>query len=297
MMHVLVVDDCAVDRRMVGGLLQQGTNWSISYACDGKEALSQIAQDRPDLVVTDIQMPVMDGLELVRQIRAGYSEVPVMLITSEGSEEIAMQALAAGATSYSPKRLLSADLVRTAKNLLDHSGESRRRHRMRQCVVESQFHFSLENDTSLIQPLVEHFQHQMIGWNDSERLRIGVAVDEAVVNAIYHGNLEISSELREHDDEQFYKAVRERRQTSPYDQRRVQVKIRVTSDDVHVVIRDQGPGYNPDSVPDPTHPDNLDKVSGRGLLLIRTFMDEVSFNSAGNEIRMRKRRTDSPVAM
>lgn len=293
MMHVLVVDDCAVDRRMVGGLLQQGTNWRISYARDGQDALTQIETARPDLVVTDLQMPVMDGLELVRQIRENHAGVPVMLITSEGSEEIAMQALAAGATSYSPKRLLGADLLRTARSLLEHSGESKRRERMRQCVVESQFHFSLENDTSLIQPLVEHFQGQMIGWGESERLRIGVAVDEAVVNAMYHGNLEISSEVREQDDKLFYEMVRERSQVTPFAERRVEVRIRVTLDEVHIVIRDQGPGYNPDSVPDPTHPENLDKVSGRGLLLIRTFMDEVTFNDVGNEIRMLKRRASS----
>ena len=55
------------------------------------------------------------------------------------------------------------------------------------------------------------------------------------------------------------------------------------------MIRDEGPGFDPDGLPDPTDPENLTKASGRGVLLIRTFMDEVRFNDTGNEITMIKR--------
>ena len=56
-------------------------------------------------------------------------------------------------------------------------------------------------------------------------------------------------------------------------------------------IRDQGPGFDPSSLPDPTAPENVGKVNGRGMFLIRTFMDEVRFNESGNEVTMIKRRT------
>ena len=57
------------------------------------------------------------------------------------------------------------------------------------------------------------------------------------------------------------------------------------------IIRDEGPGFDPSKLPDPTDARNLGKPSGRGLLLIRTFMDEVGYNPSGNEIRLIKRRT------
>ena len=60
--------------------------------------------------------------------------------------------------------------------------------------------------------------------------------------------------------------------------------------EAHFVIRDEGPGFDPSACPDPTDPANLEKRSGRGLLLIRTFMDEVAFNEAGNQITLVKRR-------
>ncbi len=62
-----------------------------------------------------------------------------------------------------------------------------------------------------------------------------------------------------------------------------------------VIIRDEGKGFDPNSLPDPTDPVNLDKVSGRGLLLMRTFVDGVRFNECGNEVTLIKRRRPAEV--
>ena len=56
------------------------------------------------------------------------------------------------------------------------------------------------------------------------------------------------------------------------------------------MVRDEGNGFDPTILPDPTDPANLEKSSGRGILLMRTFMDEVVFNEVGNEVQMLKRR-------
>jgi anti-sigma regulatory factor (Ser/Thr protein kinase) len=54
-------------------------------------------------------------------------------------------------------------------------------------------------------------------------------------------------------------------------------------------VRDEGPGFDPGGLPDPTDPANLERPCGRGLLLMKTFMDEVRYNDRGNEVTMRKR--------
>ena len=66
----------------------------------------------------------------------------------------------------------------------------------------------------------------------------------------------------------------------------------ISSDEIRVRVKDEGPGFKPCQVPDPTTPENLEKPSGRGLLLIRTFMTTVSHNDAGNEITMIKKRDE-----
>ena len=82
----------------------------------------------------------------------------------------------------------------------------------------------------------------------------------------------------------------QRRREKPYLTRRVYVTARESPAEAVYVIRDEGPGFDPSQLPDPTDPSNLDRVSGRGLLLIRTFMDKVHHNAAGNQITMVKRR-------
>jgi len=59
---------------------------------------------------------------------------------------------------------------------------------------------------------------------------------------------------------------------------------------VTFIVRDEGPGFDPSALPDPTDPENLLKPCGRGVMLIRTFMDQVNFSAKGNEITMVKRR-------
>jgi CheY-like chemotaxis protein/anti-sigma regulatory factor (Ser/Thr protein kinase) len=276
---ILVVDDSAVDRRLVGGILQRTTNWNVEYAQHGGEALQKLPIVKPDLILTDLQMPEMDGLELVARIR------------SQGSEELAIQALKAGASSYTPKRLLSSELVETVRHVLSVAGKNRQRHRLMSRIVSAQINWTLENDAALIAPLVDQMQSFVPEWDESDRLRMGVALDEALVNAMYHGNLEVGSELREEDDSAYYSLIRDRSHQSPYQERRVHVNVHFSSTQIDITIRDEGPGFNPSNLRDPTEPENIERVSGRGLLLIRTFMDEVIHNDRGNQISMIKRRT------
>ena len=122
-------------------------------------------------------------------------------------------------------------------------------------------------------------------------IRVGTALHEALVNAMEHGNLELTSELRESEHASDYrKLVDERRQLPPYCDRRVLVIARFSRQEGIFVVRDDGNGFDPAKLADPRDPANLQKCSGRGLFLIRTFMDEVRFNDRGNEITMIKRR-------
>ena len=105
---------------------------------------------------------------------------------------------------------------------------------------------------------------------------------------MFHGNLELSSSLKETDEKVYYSLAKERVVQSPYRERRVRVAARLNREEAVFTILDDGPGFDPSTLPDPTDPSNLGKVSGRGLLLIQTFMDRVEHNYRGNEITMVK---------
>jgi anti-sigma regulatory factor (Ser/Thr protein kinase) len=237
-------------------------------------------------------MPDMDGLELVLQVRIDHPLIPVVLMTAHGSEDIAVRALQAGAASYVPKKNLSQDLVETVGSVLEAAQTKRDRKRLMKYLTQTESRFVLDNDPALIPPLVGHLKDglaEITKFDETTLLRVSVALREAVLNAMEHGNLELDSTLREQGGEAYHQLGAERRRQAPYRDRRVSVTARETPDEAVYVIRDEGPGFDPSRLPDPLDPANLEKVSGRGLLLIQTFMSEVRHNDRGNEITLIRR--------
>ena len=154
-----------------------------------------------------------------------------------------------------------------------------------------ELHFVLENDPALIPPLVERLVGALAGpypLDEGARRRIELALHEAMLNGIYHGNLELDSRARRDDGASLERSAALRRRRPPYRERRLHVLARLAGGSAVFVIRDEGPGFDPATVPDPTAPANRSRPCGRGLLLIRSFMDEVSFNAAGNQVTLVK---------
>jgi CheY-like chemotaxis protein/anti-sigma regulatory factor (Ser/Thr protein kinase) len=291
---VLVVDDSPVDRHLAGGIIQKMDGWRAVFAGHGREALDVLARQLPDVVLTDMLMPEMDGLELVQAIRSKYPLLPVILMTAHGSEDIAIQALQKGAASYVPKKCLARDLAETLDQIVSTAQINRNQQRILDSLTHHETHFVLDNDTTLVAPLVGHLEQtleRMRACEPSGMILVGVALHEALTNAILHGNLELDSDIRETDEKQYYQLASQRRTQAPYRDRRVHVHVIVNRQEAVFVIRDEGQGFDPATLPDPTDPANLGRVSGRGLLLIQTFMDRVEHNPTGNQITMVKHRT------
>ena len=292
---IVVADDSPVDRRLVERLLALTMPVRLIPAENGAEALLMIDKHDPDLVLTDLNMPGMSGLELVQAIRLRNPTVPTILMTAHGSEEIAIQALRCGAASYVAKRRLHADLVETVQDVLSLAQQDRQQLQLRDCWMNTQFEFCLGNNMDLVPALVRHLQQYLRSFrhcDDTEQLRMSVALNEALHNAIYHGNLELDSNLREQGSDAFYREAQLRSERDPYASRRVMLWACESPDETRYVVRDEGPGFDFARAleQDPCDPDQLMRASGRGLFLIRTFMNEVRFNSEGNEITMINRR-------
>ncbi len=265
----------------------------IAYAAHGLAALETLAHAVPDIIVTDLLMPELDGLQLLTAVRKRYPLVPVILMTSHGSESIALEAIRQGAASYVPKESIASDLRETIHRLLAISSCKRSQVWLLGRMTRHQSTFCLENNRLLFAPLIQYLQDgaaQFGLWGDNERNRIGVALEEALANALYHGNLEVGSELRERNLEAYYKTIDTRRGQSPYQERRIEVEADFSFDRAVFVIRDEGPGFDPTILPDPTDPANLTKPSGRGVLLMRAFMDDVVYNARGNSVVLIKNR-------
>ncbi|MFI5401686.1 MAG: response regulator [Planctomycetota bacterium] len=292
MSNVLIVDDSRVDLELASSLIEEAGH-KVVLAGNGKEALTKVEAQAPDLIVTDLQMPEMNGLELVEAVRARYPKIPVVLVTAQGSEEIASAALRAGAASYVPKRNLGRDLVPTLERVLGVAPAGRDEESPSRWLAETGYRFVLDNGCQWLRPLVAHFQDELLkrGFCDeTELMQVGMALHEALTNASHHGNLELDSSLRQSGIEPYIALMQERCVEPPYCHRKVDVLATFKADEASFVIRDDGKGFDPSTVPDPRDPKNLARLSGRGLMLIRTFMDEVRHNDRGNEVTLVKRR-------
>jgi len=290
---VLVVDDGKVDQRLAGRLLKDKLQVSVLYADNGRQALDLIAQRSPDIVVTDMRMPFMDGLELVEAIRQQHATMPIIVMTAVGSEELAAEALQKGATSYVPKRRLAQDLARVVRRQFA-LGSGHRPQTIPECAEYLEARFLLDNDCSRIAPLVRYLQEELVEMSicdDVAVTHVGVALEEALTNAVYHGNLELESDLYESSLDTFSAELKERQKQPPYCDRRVSVNAKATREEVKYVIQDEGAGFDKSIIPDVTGPLTADEARGRGLLLIHSVMDEVSYNESGNQITMIKRRS------
>jgi CheY-like chemotaxis protein len=261
------------------------------FAKSGHEGLEVIERERPAVILTDLIMPDMEGLELIQQVRARHPQISVILVTAYGSEEVAMQALRAGAANYIPKKRLARDLVPTIRQVLSIATMTRERRRILRCMVRRESAFILENDPELVLPLLKLLHEEIEGLTICDQcgqLQVGVALQEALYNALFHGNLEVSSDLRQEDERLFEAVAEERRGQEPYCLRRIQVQVQLDRDRARFVVTDEGPGFDTAIFNRSVQPEDLNKIGGRGLLLIRTFMDQVSFNESGNQITMVK---------
>jgi serine/threonine-protein kinase RsbW len=126
---------------------------------------------------------------------------------------------------------------------------------------------SFPSDMNIAHDLIEQVMEQvrLSGWSNKEEFAVNMALEEALINAIQHGN--------DSDPE-----------------KQVHFSCRLNDRRIYVRVEDNGSGFNPNAVPDPTDPEHIMIASGRGVLLIKSFVSHVQWNDAGNIIEFEKVR-------
>ena len=294
---VLIVDDSEVDRRLVGGLLPKELEWLIEFADNGVSALEKMRLSLPDVVITDMMMPEMDGMELVSNIRVDYPHVPVILITGHGSETLAVEALQRGATSYVPKRLLAEKLLETVEQVLACRAPIAATRRLIGCLENTQYIFRLgqrsDSDPAAGRSAAtDAGRHAMLRRNGAHACRHcagGSATQCRPWPAIWRWTRQQAqqarSELRQGHVSEL--VLQRSAQAALMPDRVTHVKADISLNKATFVIRDEGQGVRHIAAfRTGTTRRRSSTVTGRGLVLMKNFMDEVHFNESGNEVTM-----------
>jgi len=143
---------------------------------------------------------------------------------------------------------------------------------MRNCQQDGSVEFVIPSDLNEARSVQDRIENQLrqSHFEDKEIFGIRLALEEAIVNAIKHGNQLDSN-------------------------KKVYVRIRILPERFDVGIVDEGPGYDPDEIPDPLAEENLERPSGRGLFLMKHYMTEVTVHPPGNCLTMSKVRKKAHI--
>lgn len=298
MTRILVAEDSQTQIVHIRGLLEEA-DFEVDAVLDGREAIKRLENgEQYDLILTDMIMPEIDGLQLVRAVRVHYPGTPIILMTGQGTDALAIEALEDGAAGYVPKSQMHDRLASEVAQVLHAAEVDRSYEILLSCLKRNEFSFELRSEVALIDPLINLLLQMMAGirlCDSTSRVRVGLALEHALLNALYRGNLEISAAEMQNTRELLLSgrgatAVEQRMTQPPYSERKIFFDVQMTSEEARFVIRDQGRGFDTSRMPKPGEPDSLEREGGHGLLLMQTFMDEVAFNESGNEVTMIKRR-------
>jgi CheY-like chemotaxis protein len=298
--HILLVEDEANVLKMLERFL--APTYKCFSATNGKDALELLKNERAiDVVVTDVRMPGMDGLQLIRAIRRLRPHLPAIAMTAYGSEETAVEALRAGATNYLRKPFKTQEFLSVVRKCIELAQARRGKATALVYMKEATKTFELPARLELTRTVLPHLTDGLSDMGIIEAqdvLNLDVALEEALSNAVIHGSLLLTEEHAKlkQDREAFDKAYVARRSDPRFGSKTISVSVRLTPEEAVFVVEDKGPGFDPNGLPPPESMTSIQGVQGRGLMLIRLFMDEVVHEQGGRRIKMVKRAPKGPTA-
>lgn len=292
-MRILLIDDeNAFVERLSARLSKRG--FSVTSAEDGLSGLETFLNtpSNYDVILTDIKMPVMDGIELLKRIRNNDFDIPVIIMTGMDDMSQSVEALRHGAFDYLTKPIRLDQLYASLAKL-----ETIRRASIKVIellpFVSGEIQIQIPSRISYVESVIAYLQRLIDPICHSHGINlfnISLCIQEAMTNAIVHGNLDLPSQLKEHSWEKFESSRKERESDPEYGDKQVTIRYKFSPDHLSFSIEDEGKGFDPKTLPNYQDPDSL-MSSGRGLLYILTFMDQVDWSSSGNIINMRKNLT------
>ncbi|MDH5543130.1 MAG: response regulator [Nitrospinota bacterium] len=299
-MKVLVIEDEPIICDLIRTLLEI-EGFEVDISTNGEDGLQKAKTSDYSLIISDIVLPGINGLQILKTLKGGFSEVPVIVISGHKDFDYAVEALNLGAVAFIVKpfnntefleQVKNIQILTTSRKIQDFALKYRiaERHEL---LLDTKTFTQGDNLLSTANFLSKQFDMESV-LGKVESIKYSLAIHEALRNAIEHGNLELSSDLKNNGDgdgfEKYEKLFRERVNDSKYGSREVFLEICRCAKQIDITIRDEGNGFN--------HKEkmaivksgktNADDFFGRGLFIIASYMDKLEFNEKGNEIIMSK---------
>ena len=291
MKKILIIDDENLVRSVINiALTNKG--YKVYEADNGKTGIQMFIDIDPDIVITDVNMPEMSGIEVTKNIKENKVDADVVIMTGYGTEELIIEALRVGASNYINKPVDFKELF----NILDSIILKRENRRLfdvlKDVVVFEKKSLVLDNDITKVWGTVNQILFNLspsIERKKIEKLKLGLY--EILVNSIEHGNLGITyDEKKEALENNTYNKLVTRKLKEANEQKKVvNIQTVYNGEELVVEIIDQGKGFNLKELPPLSDPDTLLAVHGRGILLASLYFDKLEYKEPGNVVTIVKK--------
>lgn len=289
--RILVVDDEAPIRNEVGAIISELGHRPVSVECaeDAFDIL-EFADQKFDLVLTDIAMPGVDGLDFLKRANADHPEVPVAIMTGHADIDAAVKAMHSGAFDFISKPFGYVELEDLVKRL---GKKVARRHPMESSYVsEATEHYDavLPSDIATVNEFVKE-------WREHYRpvfMRVGVSpfsvamcVQEALNNGVIHGHLQdkMPKNLKLSDNADMAKTEAALGNAGEVSEKKLRFNWEIGLRRLCIEVIDEGQGFDYKGLDSLENPAD-DPRCGRGLTLIKNIMSDVRWEGCGNRVRM-----------
>ncbi|MBF0455427.1 MAG: response regulator [Magnetococcales bacterium] len=283
---IMIVDDSPGHISLLGSVLE--ADYDILVASDGPQALLQVREELPDLILLDVIMPKMDGYEVCRRLKADEEtrNIPVVFTTANTDTEEIIKGLQAGASYYLTKPIDIKMLKAVVKSVLTDQDAFR--------SIQKDIHQShgtlvhlLDEGHFSFQTLDEAYDLAVLLANicpDPEQSVLGLR--ELLINAVEHGNLGItySEKTQLYEDDLWCEEVAKRLKHPENRKKRVRVHFEGRGDELRFLISDEGKGFDWEPYLE-LDPARVFDTHGRGIAIARKeSFDSVHYLKAGNEV-------------
>ncbi|MDX2176561.1 MAG: response regulator [Candidatus Sumerlaeia bacterium] len=293
-MRVLLAEDEELLRDVYARQLAVLGHEAIVCAC-GNDACDVIRSEQQfDAVWTDLIMADGGGLQVLRTCRSYRPRTPVVVVSAYADSGSMLDALRNGAANFLIKPFKMPELVRVLERVAESIHAARREEAVMRAVDELRLHLTLPPDLHQAGAAAAMLsRHAAAILDDADAYSVQVALSEVLRNSIEHGCLEVTGEDKAAAVAagRYEHLLAERLDDPSLAARRVRVDFRASSlEGIEATITDEGPGFEYELLPDPSSPEHLLVPSGRGLLVARLQVDQLTFSNGGRTVSLRRRR-------
>ena len=288
-----MTDDSPITRKVLHELCV-ARGFDVAEAYDGEEGVRMARASVPDLILLDLEMPKLDGLSALSRIRDEDPTVPVVIVSGTTDAEITERALSLGAVNLIRKPFDTQEIQFVLDQIYKALAEQTDFHDVLELVEMRATSLSFGGQTGILSKVVAFLGRELVNAYPGFEVpitEIKLALYEALANAYEHGNLAITFDEKSDvltNAGGIQELIRERLEDPKLAKRRIHIKASYRDNSASYFIRDEGEGFDHDShVNKPVA--SATALHGRGITLIGHYMDDVSWNESGNEIRLVKR--------